>query len=229
MPSVNSELTVSLEPFLQEELKPLIPILPSQISSRLSSEISLPEIHYELLSDISKWSRSDLGKASLQAQNLEPSAYSMVSLLAGTVTAPSSKPPPYTPPDTPEEAARYEINDKKTITAILNALLSIGGSGAATWWAADKSGWRGEWKVLLSLLVATVVAVSETILYIIWQSRKNRRPTKRVQHVVHGQKKMKQTDNSISDIPTAGDADVVGLRRRILATVPAEGDTHEAD
>jgi len=80
--------------------------------------------------------------------------------------------------DRSENAAR-DISDRKAIIAVLNALLSVICTGAATWWAAQRTGLRDEWKVLLSLLAATIVAISEIGLYIIWDSRRRgRQPTK---------------------------------------------------
>jgi hypothetical protein len=69
----------------------------------------------------------------------------MVSLLAGTTTSPERKFGAYTPAKEPEELEAEKKKERKAITALLNALLSIGGSGVATWWAADKTGWQNEW------------------------------------------------------------------------------------
>lgn len=164
MSSADSNLTVSLEPHLSQVLNPLPEILPPELGSRLSSELLRPEIHYALLSDISKWSRSEAGRAALMHHNLQASSYSMISLLAGSVTSPFSRPPPHVRPESARHVAGRELNDKKAITAILNALLSVVGSGAATWWAANQSGWRDEWvrsfRILLSLSGQTVLICS---------------------------------------------------------------------
>lgn len=188
-PSIVNDITVSLEDHLRVTLEPLLPILPLELSTVLSAELDGTEIHYSLLSKISRWARTDEGAIVLQGKGLHPGSFLMVALLAGTTTAPSSKPPLPPVRNSAEARAKKEFNDRKALTAVVNGLLSIGCSGGAAWWAADKSGWRDEWvclnffylieleinnclkKVLLALFVATVVGFSETILYIIWQSR----------------------------------------------------------
>ncbi|PSS31030.1 hypothetical protein PHLCEN_2v2443 [Hermanssonia centrifuga] len=105
----------------------------------------------------------------------------MVALLAGTRTSPERKFPSHAPLVTDGQAeAGRELNDRRAVTAVLNALLSIFGSGAATWWAAEKLYWKDEWcshlsaqKVLLALLVAIAVATSEVVLYLIWDARRS--------------------------------------------------------
>ena len=76
---------------------------------------------------------------------MRPHDYSMVSLLAGTTSSPEGKFGTYIPPKEPEQIEAERANERKSITALLNALLSIGGVGFAAWWAADKTGWRNEW------------------------------------------------------------------------------------
>lgn len=144
-PSTEISVTLSLEEHLRDSLKPLLPILPPELLDQLISELDGSEIHYSLLSKISRWARSDEGCAGLQKSGLSPGSYMMVSLLAGTKTAPSSKPPSRSIRDTAETQAKREFNDRKALTAVVNGLLSIGCSGGAAWWAADKSGWRDEW------------------------------------------------------------------------------------
>ena len=77
----------------------------------------------------------------------------MVALLAGTRTSPERVFPPVDPSLTlqndPLEIRRRELSDRRAVTALLNALLSIAGAGVATWWAADRLGWRNEWVRLL--------------------------------------------------------------------------------
>lgn len=166
-----SELNVSLEPHLAETLNKLVALLPETMSSELklvlsgvhpTSSTRLPEkessnapissgdvqqvISYTLLSSISAWTRSTEGQALLQDYKLSPSTYSMVALLAGTRTSPERKFPPTSPIIGPENTSvSRELNDRRAVTAVLNALLSILGSGAATWWAADKLRWKDEW------------------------------------------------------------------------------------
>lgn len=146
--STINEISVSLEDHLRVTLKPLLPILPPELSILLSAELDGAEIHYSLLSKISRWARADEGLTALQERSLNPGSFQMVSLLAGTTTAPSSKPPPRPIRDTAESQAKKEFNDRKALTAVVNGLLSIGCSGGAAWWAADKSGWRDEWVCL---------------------------------------------------------------------------------
>ena len=35
--------------------------------------------------------------------------------------------------------------ERQAITSLVNALLSVIGSGFAAWWAAGKTGWKYEW------------------------------------------------------------------------------------
>lgn len=149
--SDSSDLNISLEPHLQDALKPLEGVLPDSLLNQLkpylepaTSAQSIPTIPYSLLHSISQWSRTPEGLASLKDQNLSPHAYTMISLLAGTTTSPERKFPAYTPTD-PHEERKREYSDKKAVTTVVNGLLSVGGSGAATWWAADKVGWKPEW------------------------------------------------------------------------------------
>lgn len=69
----------------------------------------------------------------------------MVALLAGTRTSPEKSFPHMPVKPEASEEARRELNDRRAVTAVLNALLSVIGSGVATWWAADKLGWKQEW------------------------------------------------------------------------------------
>lgn len=161
-----SDLNVSLEPHLIEGLLPLLPVLPQPLHDELTSVLHASDTHtaggpsraatpgvrtipYALLSSISTWTRSQSGQTALHALSppLQSSAYTMVSLLAGTRTSPERKFPKGAFPaavDSEEESKR-NMSDRRAITALLNALLSIIGSGAATWWAADKLHWKAEW------------------------------------------------------------------------------------
>lgn len=148
---MNEELNISLEPHLREALTPLPPLLPAPIAERLKSHLnvenpsqSIPTITYSLLHSISQWSRTSPGLEALQNNipPLPPHSYSMVALLAGTTTSPERHFPSYVPPD-PRADRQREMNDRKIVTSILNALLSIGGSGIATWLAAER--WKSEW------------------------------------------------------------------------------------
>lgn len=84
--------------------------------------------------------------AALSANSLNPRSYEMVSLLAGSTTSPERRFPSHMgETDDPLAHARREINDRKAVVTLINALLSIGGSGAATWYATGVAGWRNEW------------------------------------------------------------------------------------
>lgn len=80
----------------------------------------------------------------------DPSQYSMISLLAGTITSPSAKLPPQTLLD-PYLEAKRQSSDRKAITALVNAVFSVVGVGAAAWWAAGNIGWKDEWVRVFSL------------------------------------------------------------------------------
>jgi hypothetical protein len=194
-------LRVSLEPHLVEKLRPLVRSIPAPLSAELSpllsetASSSTPTISHALLSSLSRWVRTEEGARELKSNDppLDPLAYSMVALLAGTRTSPDKKFPQSSPrPFSRSESAARDIGDRRAIIAVLNALLSVICTGAATWWAAQRTGWRDEWvcygvppfasqrdaaenriqKVLLSLLAATIVAMSEVGLYIIWEARR---------------------------------------------------------
>ena len=152
--SSNSDITVSLEDHLRESLLSLVPILPTELKDSLVADLDGKEIHYSHLLNISRWTRTEDGRTALQSQSLSSNSYLMISLLGGTRTAPSSKPPPcraFVPPE--DYYSSREFNDRKALTAVLNGILSVLCSGGAAWWAADKSGWKDEW-VRSSLLVA---------------------------------------------------------------------------
>lgn len=164
------DLTVSLEPHLVETLRRVQTRLPPSLADKLGPYISssqaqpqfssseIPTIPYTLLHNLSQWTRSSSGLSSLKnppsptLPALDPSDYSMISLLAGTKTSPNRRFPPQAPREDGPDAARKELNDRRAIVAVLNALLSVGGTGAAVWWAAGNIGWRDEWVRLISSL-----------------------------------------------------------------------------
>ncbi|EPQ61151.1 hypothetical protein GLOTRDRAFT_69405 [Gloeophyllum trabeum ATCC 11539] len=185
-------LTVSLEDHLVESLQPLCSFLPNDLSEELIAcldsakskrrERAAPTIPYDLLSSISKWSRTEGGRAALQAHDppLDVHAYDMIALLAGTRTAPDRKFPTFVPEsEDREEERKRAINDRKAITTLLNAALSVAGAGFAAWYAAGQVRWRDEWRALLGLAVAAIVAIAEGVLYVIWDSRKSSKRTRR--------------------------------------------------
>jgi len=145
-------LRVSLEPHLAEKLRPLVHAIPPPLSAELTpllsepTSSSTPTISYVLLSSLSKWARTEEGARELKSKDppLDPLAYSMVALLAGTRTSPDKKFPQPSSSSRPESVAR-NISDRRAVIAVLNALLSVICTGAATWWAAQRTGWRDEW------------------------------------------------------------------------------------
>ena len=159
-------LRVSLEPHLVEKLRPLVLAIPAPLSAELapllseatSSSSSAPApapartptrtISHALLSSLSKWARTEEGTRELESRDppLDPLAYSMVALLAGTRTSPDRKfPQPPPPSRSGSSTAARDISDRRAVIAVLNALLSVICTGAATWWAAQRTGWRDEW------------------------------------------------------------------------------------
>jgi hypothetical protein len=144
------DLDVSLEPRLLHILHPLPQIVSEELSEKLRlyvNESPPSTIPYSVLQAVSQWSRTATGIAALNSHSpsLDPLAFSMISLLAGTTTSPEGKFGEYVPPKEPEHLEAEKTKERKTITALINALLSIGGAAFATWWAADKMGWRNEY------------------------------------------------------------------------------------
>ena len=145
---MTSEISVSLETHLLQGLNRISPILPRHLANDLTQYLVHPPpiaIPYKTLFAISQWTRTDDGQKALQAHSMRSHDYSMVSLLAGTTSSPEGKFGTFIPPKEPEQIEAERANERKSITALLNALLSIGGVGFAAWWAADKTGWRNEW------------------------------------------------------------------------------------
>ncbi|KZT01322.1 uncharacterized protein LAESUDRAFT_664130 [Laetiporus sulphureus 93-53] len=237
-----SELNISLEPHLLEALRKLPPTLIPSLSSQLSAVLNADNseasassrtIPYPLLASISSWARSADGERALRENDppLQPSDYSMVSLLAGTRTSPDRKFPSVQTASTPHEQAQRDLSDRRMVTAVINALLSIGGAGVATWWAAGRLAWKDEWKVLLALFVAIVVATSEAILYMIWDARRTQRLAGRSWTVSNGPAKLKKeevgqdsqqskTVASSTGTSTSLNAEKSALRERNAKTAP---------
>ena len=143
------DLADRLEPLkriLPPHLTALIPSSPPSRPPSTAAKTSTPTIPYSLLYSISKWTRTVEGAAALSASSLNPRSYEMISLLAGSTTSPERKFPPHkVESNDPLADSRREINDRKAVVTLINALLSIGGSGAATWYATGVAGWRNEW------------------------------------------------------------------------------------
>lgn len=153
-------LNVSLELHLRDALAALLQILPEETSQQLTLRLSSEENHttvvpvvpYELILKISSWCQTTNGKAALQACSppLDPQSYTMVSLLAGTRTSPEKHFPPYTAKD-PEEDQRLRTKDRKAIATLVNAVVSVVGTGLATWFASEYTGMQLEWVCGLSV------------------------------------------------------------------------------
>ena len=155
------DINISLEPHLVQSLARIFPLLPQELVTELEKYIADPppsHVPYKILQAVSQWARTEHGKKSLKSNDIDPYSYVMVSLLAGTTTSPERKFGSYIPRKEPEEIEANRIRDKRAITVLLNALLSIGGVGFAAWWAADKTGWKDEWVCLTAFLKLMVFA-----------------------------------------------------------------------
>ncbi|KAH0582939.1 hypothetical protein H2248_010838 [Termitomyces sp. 'cryptogamus'] len=135
----------------------------------------------------------------------------------------ASTPPPTIPYSDPEEIEAANSAERKSITSLLNGLLSVLGSGFAVWWAADKLRWKNEWRVLLALFASIVVAVAEAVLYLIWQSRlsnsKRTKPRHKVRRQLEKNNDFNGTETSSKEKPATISTSIeevtdAGLRRR---------------
>ncbi|KAI6149759.1 hypothetical protein BKA82DRAFT_135359 [Pisolithus tinctorius] len=180
-------LNVSLETHLRETLAAIQKITPAKLSDDLVPYVSSDEqpttdvavIPYDILQRVSKWTRTPEGMKVLQdcSPPLDPQSYSMVSLLAGSRTSPEKHFPLYVANDPLEESKRAS-ETRKAVATVVNGALSVAGTGAATWWASEWTGLKLEWRALLAVATALIVAFSEIILYIIWDSRKGSKTRK---------------------------------------------------
>ncbi|KAE9399869.1 hypothetical protein BT96DRAFT_1100608 [Gymnopus androsaceus JB14] len=214
-----SNVNVSLEPHLISALEPLLQICDPPLSNQLAQHLTQPIIPYSVLQSVSRWSRSPAGSSALRACSppLDPNSYSMIALLAGTTTSPERKFGSYVPPQEPDQIMNQQKRERKAITTIINGVLSVIGSGAAAWLGSERTSWKQEWRVLFAFFVAVIVAVSETVLYIIWQSRSSSSSSQPVRRKYIRAKKQDGDPHSIS--ATAKEEDYPdGLRLRIQAT-----------
>ncbi|KAJ3732030.1 hypothetical protein DFJ43DRAFT_328202 [Lentinula guzmanii] len=216
--SVLPNVNVSLENHLISLLEPLIPITDSALSTQLAQYLSEPKdiIPYDILLSVSRWSRSPAGSNVLRACSppIDAHSYSMIALLAGTTTSPERKFGPYQPPQEPEQLGAQKKRERKAITTMINGVLSVIGSGAAAWIGSERTNWRQEWRVLFALFVAFVVAISETVLYILWQSRSS--SSNKVRKYIS----VKKEDSETPSLPNSDTTEVEkthhdGLRLRI--------------
>ena len=162
----SERLNVSLEPHLQDVLTSIQDLTPPKLADDLASYLSSERdrttvgiIPYTILQKVSRWSQTSEGTKVLQgcSPQLDPQSYTMISLLAGTCTSPEKRFPPYIPSG-PLEERRRAIDDRNAISTVMNGVLSVVGTGAATWWASDRTGLKLEWvSRILLLRGATVV------------------------------------------------------------------------
>lgn len=201
MSNYTTDINISLETHLSQILNPISTILPRHLADDLAQYLVNPPpliIPYKTLLAISQWTRTADGQKALQAHSMKPHDYSMVSLLAGTTSSPEGKFGTYIPPKEPEQIGAETVNERKSITALINAMLSIGGVAFAAWWAADRTGWKNEWRVLFALFSAILVAISEAGLYMIWQYSKSKRLQPKKKSVRH-----KKVDSGSNNPPSS--------------------------
>lgn len=144
--STTTTTTISLPPHLVSTLEAVLDILPEELRIALSIPLKEQvEISYSTLLNISQWSRTAEARKEISKKQLDANDYTMISLLAGTITSPLSKLPQYIPPPDPSETAKKDLSDRRAIIALVNSLFSIAGAGYAGWWASQHAGWRDEW------------------------------------------------------------------------------------
>ena len=80
---MTSDLHVSLPEHLQEVLRPLPDLLPTELRALVVQALEPPakEIHYGLLVKISAWAHSEDGKGRLEAIGLRQYSYPLVRLI----------------------------------------------------------------------------------------------------------------------------------------------------
>jgi hypothetical protein len=140
----------SLDPELQVTLQPLLPLLPSDKATTLENYLNeakraeIAQIPYAFLLEISRWVQ-----ANSEMVTLQPEKYTMISLLAGSVTSPRSY---FPPPESSVRRGRETISQStKEVTTLLNCAVTIVGAGFAAWFASSKAGWRNEWVCIFIL------------------------------------------------------------------------------
>jgi hypothetical protein len=143
------ELSISLTEHLLSLLLPLSPHLPSDLYTKLAPYLedtkveacadvsTVPTIPYTLLLDLSRWVRT------ANVAEIDSRRYTMLNLLAGSTTSPNAHFTPYEPA-TAEDEGRRAKEERRAITALLNGLFSVVGSGAAVWMVTENRGWSVE-------------------------------------------------------------------------------------
>ncbi|KAH7907260.1 hypothetical protein BJ138DRAFT_521777 [Hygrophoropsis aurantiaca] len=222
-------LNISLEPHLRETLAQLPIVLPTELSQELISHLGRPidgsnTIPYDTLDKISFWSRTAGGQKALHDHSppLDPHSYSMIALLAGTRTSPEKNFPVHRAID-PDAERRRAIDDKKAISAVINAIFSVAGTGVAAWWASAQTGLRIEWRAILAVCAALVVALAEIILYVIWDSRRNTKAQTPIHRTPSETTKLKREDDDVDNVEPSSLTSNTGhhegvLRQRIGAS-----------
>jgi hypothetical protein len=150
--SNDCDLPISLNPHLCRLLEQLPPLLPANLRDQLTPCLSRaqkqiqhdkgypqPTVPYALLLALSRWSRIP----NALPPPLDPAQYSMLNLLAGSTTSPNTKFPPLAPPQGAQERNRKR-EERRAIIALVNAVVSIVGSGVAGWWVSAPKGWSVE-------------------------------------------------------------------------------------
>ncbi|TFK74929.1 hypothetical protein BDN72DRAFT_832640 [Pluteus cervinus] len=224
--NASTDLNVSLESHVVSIIKRVLDLVPQELHEQLlqyATDTPPPKIPYNTLHVLSRWARSPPGINALQ--NHEPRVdthdLTMINLLAGAKTSPEKPFPAPAPVEEPEDVEANRLREKRAIAALANSLLSIGGAGFAAWWAAEKTGWANEWRVLFALFVAIVVAVAEGVLFLIWESRRTSKPRPRRRQILRRskseEKPAKLTSAGGQDDPIVDGVEIVersGLRHR---------------
>ncbi|KIM28449.1 hypothetical protein M408DRAFT_16338 [Serendipita vermifera MAFF 305830] len=167
-----STLKVSIPDHLGDTLNPLIGILPTELENLVVTALEGTEILYSILADVSKWAYTEEGKQKLESKDLNFRDYDRINLLAGTVTGPASRLPPPEPKPEPWEVAQDEKNTRRAIAALVNALFSVVGVGAAVWWASKTTGWSDTTRISFSILGGLVTAIAEGGLFAVYYNRR---------------------------------------------------------
>lgn len=154
----NTDLNVALNEGAYKDLLDIWGILPSKLAAQLDASTPPKDspsptptsrpVPYTVLLSISRWARTDSGRDALLAHQppKDPRNFDMIALLAGSTTSPEKHfPTPVGGWAEEERTRKREMNDRRAITNVINAMLSIGGCGVATWYAAGVAGWQNEW------------------------------------------------------------------------------------
>jgi TMEM199 family protein len=137
-------LMQSLPPHLESRIGALLAVLPpsspehGQLNIALASEEEDKTIPYALLRSLSTFATNNADL--LESHSLKASDYTMIALLAGTKSDPKTR----FPPPRPKEKDVPWSKTTRELTTILNCVFSVLGTGAAAWYATDRTGWRTE-------------------------------------------------------------------------------------